>query len=249
MTLPESFLARPIAHRGLHDATEGRPENSREAALAAIEHDYGIELDVQLSSDSAAMVFHDYTLDRLTDQVGDIAAHPASALSAIPLKGGPSGMPMLADFLDLIAGRVPLLVEIKDQDRALGPDVGPLEQAVADALTGYTGDVAVMSFNPHAVAEMARLLPDVPRGLVTDSYRPDVWEVSPATLDHLRGIPDYERVGACFVSHQASDLDRQRIAELKSEGATILCWTIRSAEAETQARRVADNVTFEGYLA
>lgn len=100
------------------------------------------------------------------------------------------------------------------------------------------------------MAGMARLRPDLPRGLVTSSYDPADWApVPPETCARLRAIPDYERVEASFVSHEAPDLDRPRVAELKAQGAAILCWTIRSPEAEALARRVAANVTFEGYRA
>ena len=249
MSLLDAFLDRPIAHRGLHDLSDGRPENSREAAEAAIARGYAIELDVQLSADGQAMVFHDYELDRLTLETGPVAARSAAELAVVPLKGGMTGMPTLPEFLDLVAGRVPLLLEIKDQDGALGSDVGPLEAAVAAALEAYTGDVAVMSFNPHSIAVMRRIAEDVLRGLVTESFPDDEWPVPKPTLERLRGIPDYDHVGACFISHQASDLNRPRVTNLKNSGATVLCWTIRSKDEETQARQVADNVTFEGYLA
>ncbi|MFO8124868.1 glycerophosphodiester phosphodiesterase family protein, partial [Yoonia sp.] len=152
--------------------------------------------------------------------------------------------------LEMVAGQVPLLIEIKDQDGAMGPQVGPLEAATCAALKDYAGDVALMSFNPHAVAVCAELAPDIPRGLVTSSYETAFWpEVSADTRDILREIPDYARVGACFISHESTDLDRRRVAELKAKGAKLLAWTIRSAKAEAEARRIVDNVTFEGYLA
>ncbi|MEO0767518.1 MAG: phosphodiesterase, partial [Pseudomonadota bacterium] len=113
----------------------------------------------------------------------------------------------------------------------------------------YAGPVAVMSFNPHSVARMAELCPDIPRGLVTSAYDPKVWPLSEATCDTLRAIPDYDRVKASFISHEAADLSRSRVAELKAGGADILCWTIRSPEAEAEARKIAQNVTFEGYMA
>jgi glycerophosphoryl diester phosphodiesterase len=149
-----------------------------------------------------------------------------------------------------VNGQVPLLIEIKDQDGEMGPDVGPLEKATADALADYTGDVAVMSFNPHSVAAMAQLAPQIPRGITTSSYLPEFWpEVPGDRRDELREIPDYTRTGACFISHEADDLDRRRVSDLKSDGARVLCWTVRSPEAEAKAREVAENVTFEGYRA
>ena len=248
--LPDSFLARPIAHRALHDVTQGRPENSRDAIRAAIEAGYGIEIDLQLSSDDQPMVFHDYALQRLTPETGAVRQRSAADLSTIPLLGGDETIPSFAEVLDLVAGRVPLLVEIKDQDGQMGPDIGPLEQATADALAGYDGDVALMSFNPHSMAEMARLCPDLPRGLTTCGYPPEDWPtLKPETRDHLRRIPDFDRVGACFVSHNHHHLNAPAIQRLHGDGVPILCWTIRTPEDEAQARKVADNITFEGYPA
>ena len=131
----------------------------------------------------------------------------------------------------------------------MGPGGGPLEVAVTHALAEYVGPVALMSFNPHSVARMAELCPDIPRGLVTSAFDPADWPLSAAVCDQLRDIPDYDRVGACFISHEAKDLHRPRVAALKAQGARILCWTITSAKDEAEARKIAENVTFEGYLA
>ncbi|WP_299651579.1 glycerophosphodiester phosphodiesterase family protein [uncultured Tateyamaria sp.] len=247
--LPAAFLGAPLAHRALHDVTDGRPENSRAAIRAAIKHGYGIEIDVQLSADNQAMVFHDYALDRLAHGTGPVRVVPAGTLSETPLKGGDEGIPILTEVLTLVAGQVPLLIEIKDQDGAMGDAIGPLEQATADALQGYAGPVALMSFNPHSVARMGELCPDIPRGIVTSSYKAADWPLNDETRDHLRTIPDFDRVGASFISHEITDLDRPRVADLKAKGANILCWTVKSPEQEAQARQVAQNITFEGYLA
>ncbi len=247
--LPQVFLQRPIAHRALHDISDRRPENSRAAIRAAVEAGYGIEIDLQLTADNRAMVFHDYDMTRLTGQAGPIRQVTSAQAGETALLHAEDGIPTLNEVLELVAGKVPLLIELKDQDGAMGPAVGPLEQDTARALQGYDGPVAVMSFNPHSVAELARLIPEVPRGLVTCSYQPKVELLPQDVCDHLRDIPDFDRVGASFISHEAHDLDRPRVAELKALGVPILCWTIRSPEQEAQARRIADNVTFEGYPA
>ena len=153
-------------------------------------------------------------------------------------------------MLRLVGGRVPLLVEIKDQDGQMGPQVGQLEEAAARALCAYEGPLAVMSFNPHSVAAMAELAPDLPRGLTTDAFVPADWpELTPDICERLRGIPDYDQVGACFISHKATDLSRSRVLELKAQGAALLCWTIISPEAERVARTIAYIIIFERYLA
>lgn len=248
MTLPPAFLARPLAHRALHGP--GRPENGLAAVRAAVAAGYGVEVDLQLSADGVAVAFHDDDLIRLTGVEGPVAARTAAELGALPLLGGDEGVPTLAALLGEVAGRVPLLIEVKDQDGAMGPRVGALETALAQGLHGYEGPVAVMSFNPHAVLALRDLAPDVPRGLTTAAFDPDGWALlPPAACDRLRAIPDYDAAGACFVSHEARDLARPRVAELKAQGAAVLCWTIRSPEEERAARAVADNVTFEGYLA
>lgn len=247
--LPAAFLAAPIAHRALHDRSAGRIENSPAAIRAALDHGYAIEIDLQLSQDGTPMVFHDEELDRLTAETGPVSARPAAELQAFRLKDSTDTIPTLAQVLKMVAGRVPLLVEIKDQSLVMGPTDGRLEAATAAALAGYKGDVAVMSFNPACIAHMARLAPQIPRGLTTAAYDAESWHPMPeAMCAHFRAIPDYDATGSSFISHEAADLTRPRVADLRAQGAAILCWTIRSPAEEAAARRIAQNVTFEGYL-
>lgn len=247
--LPAAFLTTPLAHRGYHSRADRRPENSPAAFHAAIAAGYGIELDVQLSRDGQAMVFHDEALDRLTAVVGLVKDFTAASLARIPLRDSDACILTLPEILGLIAGRVPVLIEIKDQTDAMMQTDGRLELATAAALDNYIGPVAVMSFNPHSVAQMARLAPNIARGLTTSAYGDDWEPLNPATRARLRDIPDYDPTLSSFISHEAADLSRARVAALKAEGAAILCWTIRSAQAEAAARTIADNVTFEGYAA
>jgi glycerophosphoryl diester phosphodiesterase len=246
--LPEGFLNLPVAHRALHDGAAGRPENSRAAVQAAVDAGYAVEIDVQPSSDGVPMVFHDYHLNRLTEAAGSLRARMAAELKAIRLRGSDETIPTLAEILALVSGRVPVLIEIKDQDGDMGPVVGALETAVAALIALCKGPVAVMSFNPHSMAVMAGAAPQIARGLITSAYDPADWPLlSARTRDVLRGIPDYDEVGASFISHEATDLGRARVADLKARGAAVLCWTIRSPQAEAEARKIAANVTFEGY--
>jgi glycerophosphoryl diester phosphodiesterase len=245
-----AFLKRPIAHRTLHDVRAGRPENSLAGTRAAIAAGYGIEIDLQLSRDGVAMVFHDEMLQRLTGTVGLVRDFSAKELGAIRLTHGDEGIPTFAAFLELVDARVPVLVEVKDQDGALGPNTGEMERAACAVAQGYGGALAFMSFNPHSVAKCAAFGPEFPRGLVTDAFAPEEWAGVPAArLAELAGIPDYNRVGASFISHDVRDLTGVVVTRLKAAGAVILCWTVRSKEVEDVARRVAQNITFEGYLA
>lgn len=248
--LPPDFLKAPLTHRGYHDAARGRPENSLPAFQAAVEAGYGIELDVQVTADGHAVVFHDDVLDHLTARTGPVAALTAVQLGRIALRNSDEKIPTLAQVLALVAGRVPVLVEMKDRGDTRAPTDGQLSSAVAVLLTGYAGPAAVMSFNPYIMAEMAEFIPRIPRGLVTEDYDPaNNVPIPPEVCARLRGIPDYDRTASSFISHKASDLGRARVAELKRQGAAILCWTIRSRAAEKKARKIADNITFEGYAA
>jgi len=248
MQLPGSFLTIPIAHRGLHGV--GVPENSLAAARAAIRAGYGIECDIQPSGDGTPMVFHDYQLARLTGQDGFISATDPLQLSRLRLAGSDEPVPSLAQFLDVVAGQVPLLIEIKDQDGACGDAVGPLPGRVAKALEGYEGPVAVMSFNPHMVAAFRAAAPHIPVGLTTCDFSEDDWpHLPPGRREALAQIRDFDTVGACFISHDKADLANARVDALRAQGRPILCWTIRSQAEEAEARRIAHNITFEGFEA
>ncbi len=248
--LRQDFLRLPFAHRGLHDHGRGVIENSLSAFRAAIAAGYGIELDVQRSADDVPVVFHDDDLDRLTDATGAFRNYNAAELGRMHLRSSTDTIPTLKEVLAVVAGRAPLLIEIKENWNTMKDTDGILEQAVATILAGYDGPVAVMAFNPHCIAHMARFAPDLPRGLTTEAYDPVQNAPIPAEVcERLREIPDYDRTMSSFISHQASDLSRPRVAELKAQKAAILCWTIRSREQEAEARRIADNITFECYAA
>lgn len=247
-TLPPEFLSAPIAHRGLHGP--GAPENSLAAAKAAIEAGYGIEMDIQPAADGVPMVFHDYDLARLAGDQGFIADIDLDELSEMRLLDTDEAIPTLAAMLRLVAGQVPLLIEIKDQDGRLGTRIGELHRHVADQLKGYEGPVAVMSFNPHIVKAFRELAPDVPVGITSCGFPAEDW---PALDDEARrrlaDIDGFTDAGACFISHDKGDLTNPRVGALKAQGVPILCWTIRSEEQEAEARKIADNITFEGYRA
>ena len=148
MAAPVWLTAQPIAHRGCHDAAAGRLENTLAAAEAAMTRGFAIECDLQLTADAEAVVFHDDTLDRLTDLAGPVIRQPLAALRKARLKGSDAHFPTLEELLDLVDGRVPLIIEIKT-DRMT--DTAPLCLAVRRVLEGYRGPVAVMGFNDDPV--------------------------------------------------------------------------------------------------
>ena len=248
--LPPAFLTTPLAHRGLHNRANGIIENSASAIRAAVAAGYGIEVDLQLSLDGVPMVFHDETLDRLTAEHGWVNTRTAAELAQITLTDSADIIPTLDHILTLIAGRVPLLIELKDQSLIMADTDGRLEAATAAVLATYAGPVALMSFNPHSITHLAALAPDLPRGLTTGGFDPIDWHpMPPAQCAALREIADYDRTLSSFISHEAADLSRPRVSTLRAQGATILCWTIRSVGIEAEARKIAQNITFEGYAA
>jgi glycerophosphoryl diester phosphodiesterase len=248
--LPESFFRLPLTHRGYHDLSRGIVENSISAFSAAINAGYGIELDIQLSADGQAVVFHDDTLDRVAEGTGLVIDRTSAELRTIRLKHSHDTIPTFAETLALVAGRAPLLVELKDQSGTMSSTDSRLEAATAAALHGYQGPVALMSFNPHTVACLAELAPQQCRGIVTCSWgEDDAALLGREVCDRLRAIPDYDRTQSSFISHELADLERPRVADLKASGAAILTWTVRSPADERFARRIVHNITFEGYPA
>lgn len=229
----EALGALPFAHRGLHG--EGRVENSRAAFEAAIAAGRGIELDVQLSADGQAMVFHDYVLDRLTEGAGAVIDFSATDLSRIKLKGANETIPTLPEILALIGGRVPLLVELKAPRRA----VAPLCRAVAGALDDYAGKVGVMSFNPDAGRWFARERPETLRGLVvTQENKGALRGRIERALSFIRAQPD-------FLAYDIRDLPAPFPAAVRRRGLPVFTWTVRDASGAERAALHADQIIYE----
>ena len=164
MRAPDWLTARPVAHRGLHDIARGIVENMPAAAQAAIDGNFAIECDIQLSSDGEAMVHHDNALGRLTEGSGPLLSKTAAELKAIQFKNTPERMMTLGDLCALVAGRVPLVIEVKshfDGDRRL-------VKRMAEVLASYSGTAVGMSFDPDQVLALRELIPGLARGIVAE---------------------------------------------------------------------------------
>ncbi|WP_312530539.1 glycerophosphodiester phosphodiesterase family protein [Paracoccus sp. (in: a-proteobacteria)] len=246
--LPAELLTMPVAHRGLH--SPGVPENSLAAFRAAIAAGYAIECDIQHTADGIPIVFHDYDLTRLAGDEAFVADCTLQDLAEFRLLRSDETIPTLAAMLREVAGQVPLLIEIKDQDGRLGDNIGDLQNRVAEQLLAYQGPVAVMSFNPEAIAAFHAAAPDIAVGLTTCAFDGDEWPMlDAADRSRLAAIADFARSGSSFISHDHVDLANPAVAGLKAQGVPVLCWTIRNPAEEAVARQVADNITFEDYLA
>lgn len=161
---PAWLTERPFAHRGYHFEVM-HPENSLAAFRSAVEAGYGVELDVHLTADGQVVVVHDDSLLRTTGDRRQVSDVTIAELRTLRLEGTAEQIPTLAEVLDVVRGRVPVLVEIKND----GP-AGPLEVEVAHELRAYRGQVAVMSFDPLSLGELAKLAPGIPRGQITGLF-------------------------------------------------------------------------------
>jgi glycerophosphoryl diester phosphodiesterase len=236
----EWLTEKPFAHRGLHTQLQGRPENSMAAFEEAIAMGHGIELDVQLTYDGDAIVFHDDTLERMTSQQGAVIDFGLSKLESLNLLGSSEKIMSLTNCLQQIAGRAPVLIEAKCP---LFLDPVPLSLAVRRALEGYRGPVAVISFHPQLLAWFAANAPKVIRGLiVTDATSGVGGWLARAGLARLFSI---WRARPHFLAYNVRSLPSTLSKAFRRRGLPVLTWTVRDDHDRGVAARYADNIIYE----
>jgi glycerophosphoryl diester phosphodiesterase len=243
---PDWLTARPVAHRGLHDRIRGVIENMPGAAQAAVDGNFAIECDIQLSADGEAMVHHDDALGRLTDGTGALLGMTAAQLQAVKFKDTSERMMTLGDLCALVQGRVPLVIEVKshfDGDRKL-------VARMAQVLGTYRGPAVGMSFDPDQVLALRELMPQLPRGIIAQRrYDAADWpQASPAQrrgMEHLRHAfhtrPDFVAYWVDELPAAAPWIARHVF------GLPLLTWTVRTPEQRQRAARYADQMIFEGF--
>jgi glycerophosphoryl diester phosphodiesterase len=247
MRAPDWLTARPVAHRGLHDAARGIIENMPAAAEAAISGNFSIECDIQLTADGEAMVHHDDALGRLTEGSGALLGKTTAELKAVKFKDTPERMMTLVDLCALVAGRVPLVIEVKshfDGDRKL-------VTRMAEVLASYRGPVVGMSFDPDQVLALRETMPALPRGIVAErEYTAADWpEATPAQRRGMEHLRHAFRTRPHFVAFWVNELPAAApwIAR-HIFGLPLLTWTVRTPEQRARAARYADQMIFEGFL-
>lgn len=245
--LPPGFLARPIAHRGLHDREVGIIENTRRAFIRAIEGRFGIECDLQISADGEAMVFHDFALDRLTEAAGRVDAFLARELRAFRFRAGSDGMETLADLFALVAGRAPLVVEIKsrfDGDTRIAARVAELARR-------YSGPLAFKSFDPVKIIALREAGVAQPLGIVGEAnYEHGEYETLSTTEKHaLANLLHFNASRPDFLSWNHRNLPSAGPFLCRSViGMPVMSWTIRSAEEARAVAPHADQIVFEQFV-
>jgi len=242
------LTAHPIAHRGLHNNVHGIIENTASAATAAIASQYAIEADLQVSADGEAMVFHDDTLERLTDGNGALRDMSAAALRQVPFRATADRMMTLGDLIDLVAGRATLVIELKSR---FDGDLR-LAARTATVLAHYRGPVAVMSFDPALIVELRRFAPHIVRGIAAGRrFPPSAWNrLNAAQRFELTFLLHAWKTRPSFLAYRVNDLAAvtPRAARLMF-GWPLLTWTVRSAQEHAMAARFADQMIFEGFRA
>ncbi len=238
-----NFTKYRYAHRGLHDAAHA--ENSLSAFSSAVERGFGIELDVRLSKDGEVVVFHDPDLKRVCGVDRKVSDLTAKELSAVRLAGTEEGVPLFTDVLKTVKGKVPILVEIKE-DTARDKDVTP---AALKILSSYDGPCLVESFNPLSLSKVKAARPDLFRGLLSDHF----------TLDDKYKTPTHRLLQWFLLNVTA----RPQFIAYNHEHKTFLpfrlfrflfrvptfAWTVRSETDEATCRSFGfDTVIFENYI-
>ena len=241
----ERLFDPPIAHRGLW-SPDGPPENSLGAFQAACAGGYNIELDVQLTADGEAVVFHDATLTRMTGQPGRVADHTAADLGAMRLAGTDETIPTLADTLTLVGHKAMVHIEIK----APYGEVGPLERRVHEILIDHNGPTCVIGFNPYSHAWFADHHPTILRGLDSYSYvGGDSRHLAPELRKEFAQLRHVAIARPHFLALGLDMLPSARADCLRKDGMPVVAWTVRSPDEWAAVKPHCDNLIFEGFAA
>jgi glycerophosphoryl diester phosphodiesterase len=247
MRAPAWLTARPVAHRGLHDISRGIVENMPGAIDAAIAGNFAIEVDIQLTADGEAMVHHDDALGRLTEGFGALLQKTAAELKAVKFKATGEHMMSLSDLCTRVAGRVPLVIEVKshfDGDRKL-------VTRMAEVLASYSGPAVGMSFDPDQVLALRQIAPDLPRGIVAQrDYDDDYWnKLTKAQRDSMLYLRHGFHTQPHFVAFWVNQLPAPAPWIARNIfGCPLLTWTVRTPEQHARAARYADQMIFEGFV-
>lgn len=240
--IPDWLTATPYAHRGLHDDT--RVENSLSAIAAAINSGFGIEIDVNLSKDGEAMIFHDRNLVRLCGRPERLDQLTADELADITYFDFAETIPTLTQGLRLIAGRVPLLIEIKTRP---SEQAGALEAAVAHAIADYDGPLAVMSFSPESMGWFAEYAPHHLRGQIATDFIENGYGLGWQRRRELTNLQAIDVSQPDFIAYNIRNLPSAPVRRMRALGLPVLTWTVDSPALQARAADNADQIIFEGF--
>lgn len=231
------LVEEPIAHRGLHD--KSHPENSLSSFERAINAGYPIEFDIQMIADGTIVVFHDDSLSRLTDNDGYIKFLTKADLDLLSLSGSKEKIPTFEEALTFINGRVPILIEIKNQDK-----VGNFEKKVIEILSEYHGQFAIQSFNPFVLEYFYKHAPAIPRGQLA-GYLTST-KMSFFKRYAMKSMVANKKISRPdFISYEAKYLPNRFVKKYKN--LPLLAWTLKNQSDYLKVVKHCDNVIFEGF--
>ncbi len=246
--LDRATFIRPVAHRGLHDISSAIVENSPSAFAAALKGDYAIECDLRAAHDGVPMVFHDATLDRLMDATGRFDELSPAQLKRLRYQAADEGVLSFGEILELVNGRVPLMVELKTDWEA--PDLSFLAQ-VADLARAYKGPIVFKAFDPDVMIALKHLVPGIPRGIVAGQFGKAGWwreSLGPCRRFCLSNLFYAFAVRPSFISYRLADLPTAAPVVARSVfKLQLFAWTVRSTDERARAAQLADAPIFEGY--
>ncbi|MGB8818514.1 MAG: glycerophosphodiester phosphodiesterase [Rhizobiaceae bacterium] len=223
---------KPVAHRGLHDGNKKIWENTFPAFSAAIEHGFPIECDLHMTKDGVPMVFHDSPLKRLTGEDGHIRDKTAKQMAELHIGGTSERVKTLDEMLAHVAGKAPLVIELKGDE---GHD-GSMVKIVAKSLSKYRGKAAIMSFDHHLIRDFAKHAPDIAGGLTAEGIKDADIEAHFSMLAH----------GISFVSYSVHHLPNRFISMVRTKlKMPVITWTVRTVEDLAKTYAEADQATFE----
>lgn len=241
-----AVFARPVAHRGLHDGPQGVIENTRSAFAAALHAGFGMECDIQPSADGEAMVFHDYTLERLTHSSGRVDSMSVDQLRHLTFKSCTDRIQSLSELLMQVDGRQPLVVEVKS-----GFDGNTTICArIAEVVKPYSGPLVLKSFDPEMLIALRQAGVKQPLGIVAmGQYEyPDYTRLSAAEKHALANLLHFSATRPDFLSWNHKDLPSAAPYLCRTQlGLPVMSWTIRSAEEAERAKPHIDQIVFEGF--
>lgn len=231
------LTTKPIAHRGLHNGSL-LPENSYAAFQNAIDKNLPVELDLRFTQDEKIIVFHDDNLLRMTGNDKPVSNTAWNEIKNYRLTDTQEKIPLFAEFLEFINGKVPVLVEIKNFGKP-----GIFERELKQTLQNYKGEFAVQSFNPLSIKWFRKNAPGLTLGQIASKFREDNIPLHYKFL--LKNLVFNPVTKPDFINYHIDDLPYLPVMFYRKVGISLLGWTIKKEEQLTKAKNICDNFVFE----
>ena len=228
-----------IAHRGYHSVDFSIPENSLKAFEKAIEHNFAIELDVNILGDGTLVVFHDKDLKRMTGQNGNLLDYRYDQIKKLKLLDTTETIPTLSKVLELVRGRVPLLIELKHN----GP-IEPLCKNFMVIMSKYTGVYAVQSFHPMILRYFKKHHKDILRGQIAEYFLQDV-SLKPLTKFLLKRMVFNPLNQVDFINYGIKNMPNKYVDKALKKKLTVIGYCARNPQEWAFCKHYIDNAVFE----